>query len=641
MRILLVEDDPLTGLALLDSLGERQYGVKLATDGETGLQLAQSADYDLMLLDVVLPKLDGISVCRQLRAQGFDKPIILLTAKDSSSDRVLGLDAGADDYIVKPFDLPELLARIRALLRRGKVENTPVITWENVRFNPEQSEVSCDGKLLHLTPKEYCVLELFLLNPKRVFSRGAILDRLWDFAASPGEETVSSHIYSLRQKLKAVGANDLIETVHGLGYRLKSPSTALEPDDSSATVISANIAEDLPTTPSPAAAHRQTANLKRQANRQKLAKTWTKFLPQLSAQIMQLEKMVNALVAGHLSAQQQQQAEQTAHKLAGSLGVFGWQEGSRLAKALEDLLQQSGQLSPEQVNRVVTSVRSLRQDLQQWPTASRIADSDGHAGHSPVILIVDDDQLLAEQVQQEAIHWGMCVEVANDLAAARTMIAERPPNAVLLDLNFPASTENGLTLLGELATQFPRLPVLVYTVRESLSDRIEVVQLGGRAFLHKPLPMHQILSMVSEVLPPARPPSPSRVLVVDNDADEVVKLAGLLKPWSIEVTALARPQQFWEVLTAFEPDLLILNWDVDWALASLSSVDLCRVVRQDPHWKTLPIVVVTAQSDPALMRQAFAAGASDFLQRPMVDSELITQIISRLEGTVDFESAPQ
>jgi DNA-binding response OmpR family regulator len=636
MRILLVEDDPLTGLALLDSLGERQYGVRLATDGETGLQLAQSSTYDLMLLDVVLPKLDGISVCRQLRAQGYTKPIILLTAKDSSSDRVLGLDAGADDYIVKPFDLPELLARIRALLRRGQGESIPVITWENVRFNPEQSEVTCDGNLLHLTPKEYCVLELFLLNPKRVFSRGAILDRLWDFAASPGEETVSSHIYSLRQKLKAAGANDLIETVHGLGYRLKAPNTAIEPGDPSSAVIT----DGLFTATSPVA-HEPKSKLSRQANRQKLAKTWAKFLPQLSAQIMQLEKMVNALVAGHLSAQQQQQAEQTAHKLAGSLGVFGWQEGTQLARALENLLQQRS-LSLARVEQVVTTVRSLRQGLQdQSMLLPRTEGLDDKTVHPPVILMVDDDQLLAEQVQREASHWGMCVEVATDVAAARTMIESHPPNAVLLDLNFPASTEDGFTLLGELANQFPHLPVLVYTVRGSLNDRLEVVQLGGHAFLHKPLPMHQVLSMVNEALPHSQRPSASRVLVVDNDTDEVLKLASLLKPWSVEVTALAKPQQFWEVLTSFEPNLLLLNWDVDWGESSLSSVDLCQVVRQDPHWKKLPIVVVTAQLDPASMRQAFAAGATDCLQRPMVDPALINRIISRLAGAVDLESSSQ
>jgi DNA-binding response OmpR family regulator len=224
MKILLVEDDHPTSLALTEILSSQRYTVNLATDGQTGLGLAQSFDYDLIVLDVMMPQLDGLNMCRQLRHKGHQNPILLLTAKDSSSDRILGLDAGADDYVVKPFDPDELLARIRALLRRGKAMPLEIITWENVRFDPTTGEVTCNHQPIRLTPKEYCLLELLLLNPKRIFSRRAILDRLWDFANSPGEETVSTHIKCLRQKLKAAGAADLVETVHGLGYRLREPA---------------------------------------------------------------------------------------------------------------------------------------------------------------------------------------------------------------------------------------------------------------------------------------------------------------------------------------------------------------------------------------------------------------------------------
>jgi DNA-binding response OmpR family regulator len=612
MKILLVEDDPLTGLALLESLAERQYHVKLVTDGETGLQLAQTSNYDLVMLDVILPKQDGVSICRHLRAQGYERPILLLTAKDSSSDRVLGLDAGADDYVVKPFDLPELLARIRAVLRRGKATASSVIMWENLRFDPEQNEVTCGDRLLHLTPKEYCVLELFLLNPKRIFSRSAILDRLWDFAESPGEETVSSHIYSLRQKLKAAGAADLIETVHGLGYRLKAPTpNALAPDSGSAA-------------PNPA---------KRQSS-PKLAKTWAKFQPKLSAQIVSLEKMANALVAGHLSVLQQQQAEQTAHKLAGSLGIFGWLEGSHLARALETVLQQPG-LTSVQVTEVVEVVRALRQGFHQRPLLSPALPAAQHPEretsallYAPQILIVDDDLWLAEHLRTEAARWEMRVEVATDLAVARAMIAKSPPNAILLDLNFPQSTEDGLTLLRELAIRLPRIPVLVFTARESLVDRVKAVHLGGCAFLHKPLPTHQILQAVTEVLHQTRPPVARRILVVDENATEVANITALLQPWAIEVTALTQPQEFWQVLTTVMPQLLM----VDWELPSFNSMDLCQIVRHDSQWKDLPIVVFTAQTDLTVMQQAFAAGASDLIQKPMANADLVTRIVSRLKG---------
>jgi DNA-binding response OmpR family regulator len=145
----------------------------------------------------------------------------MLTARDTSSDKVLGLDIGADDYVVKPFDLPELLARIRALLRRETVAFSPILEWERLTLNPGECQVMYSHSPLTLTPKEYGLLELFLRNGSRVLSRSAILERVWAFEDIPGEETVKVHLRSLRQKLKAAGAPpNLIENIYGLGYRL-------------------------------------------------------------------------------------------------------------------------------------------------------------------------------------------------------------------------------------------------------------------------------------------------------------------------------------------------------------------------------------------------------------------------------------
>lgn len=611
MTILLVEDDQFTRLALVDRLAADRYVVNLAADGETGLQLAQEFDYDLVMLDVMLPKLDGISVCQRLRAQGYQSPILLLTAKDSSSDRVLGLDAGADDYVVKPFDFPELMARIRALLRRGKGVPSSVITWENLRFDAVNSEVTCNGKPLHLTPKEYCILELFLLNPKRIFNRPAILDRLWDFAESPGEETVSSHIYSLRQKLKAAGSADLIETVHGLGYRLRAPSFSSE------TTVSTD-------SPPPS---KQSGNSHQQRSLDKIAKTWYKFKPKLLAQVGELEKAASSLLAGNLAPDQRRQAEQTAHKLAGSLGLFGWLEGSQMAREIEVLLQQQVLLTAKQVKSIVERIGSLKQEFERLIVANKSGCEPGN--HSPLILIVDDDLVLAEQLAMEAIARGMRVEMATDLTLARAAIAKTPPDAILLDLNFPHATEDGLVLLREMATQFPRIPVLVLTARESLSDRIQVARLGGCAFIHKSLPIDRIIQAITEKLPqPHRSSAANRVMVVNTDQTLLAKLTMLLKPWAVEVTGLQNPQQFWEVLTTSVPNLLIL----DLQLPTFSGIELCQLVRQDPQWKNLPILVMTDLTDLVSIQQAFAAGANDFIHKPIIELELVTRIVSRLEA---------
>jgi len=222
MKILIVEDDERIAEALAEALADQHYTVDTAADGEAGWDLVEAFPYDLVLLDVMLPKLDGIQFCQQLRDYSYRMPVLMLTARDTSIDKVMGLDAGADDYVVKPFDLEELSARIRALLRRGGTTTPPVLKCGSLQLDPSSCEVTYRDRSLNLTPKEYSLLELFLRNRRRVFSRSAILESLWSFEEPPEEDTVKAHVKGLRQKLKAVGAPaNFIETIYGLGYRLK------------------------------------------------------------------------------------------------------------------------------------------------------------------------------------------------------------------------------------------------------------------------------------------------------------------------------------------------------------------------------------------------------------------------------------
>jgi DNA-binding response OmpR family regulator len=221
MRILLIEDDIRLAETLAEALTDQRYVVDVVTDGETGWHQAKTLDYDLLLLDVMLPELDGISLCHRLRSHGYTLPILMLTACDTISDEVTGLDVGADDYVIKPVDLQKLFARIRALLRRGSATLLPILKWGGLRLNPSTYEVSYGETPIHLTPKEYALLELLLRNGRRVLSRSAIIEHVWSLECSPEEHTVKVHIRGLRQKLKAAGApENTIETVHGMGYRL-------------------------------------------------------------------------------------------------------------------------------------------------------------------------------------------------------------------------------------------------------------------------------------------------------------------------------------------------------------------------------------------------------------------------------------
>ncbi|TVQ18445.1 MAG: DNA-binding response regulator [Leptolyngbya sp. DLM2.Bin15] len=222
MRILVVEDDVQLADMLTEALTNRQYTVDVADDGEVAWDWCATFSYNLILLDITLPKLDGIRFCQKLRDRNMTVPILMLTARDTIGDKIIGLDAGADDYMVKPFDLDELMARIRALLRRGNVAPHSNIVWGKLYLNPSTYDVSYAHEPVALTPKEYALLELLVSNGRRVMSRPGIIERLWNLDESPTEEAVKFHIKTLRQKLRAAGApEDFIETVHGLGYRLK------------------------------------------------------------------------------------------------------------------------------------------------------------------------------------------------------------------------------------------------------------------------------------------------------------------------------------------------------------------------------------------------------------------------------------
>jgi DNA-binding response OmpR family regulator len=221
MKILLVEDNATLAAQLSDALKLQQYHVDIAKDGQLGLEMALTDIYDLLMLDVSLPELDGISLCQRLRGQGISTPVLMMTARGEIRDKVVGLDAGADDYLVKPINLDELYARIRVLQRRSFSVDTPSLQWGKLLLDPETHTVVYDNIALPLTPKEYQLIEVFLKHPRRVHSKSRLLEQVWTYEADlPGEDTIKAHIKGLRRKLTVSGATDLIETVYGVGYRL-------------------------------------------------------------------------------------------------------------------------------------------------------------------------------------------------------------------------------------------------------------------------------------------------------------------------------------------------------------------------------------------------------------------------------------
>jgi DNA-binding response OmpR family regulator len=218
MRVLIVEDDAELAAILRRALAEKLWTVEMARDGESAKHLALTEDFDLVILDIMIPGIDGIAVCRAMREAGKPTPVIMLTARDGVADRIFGLDAGADDYIVKPFDLGELFARIRAIRRRAESRTDNVLAVGALKLDPRRTHVLLGGKKIELTAKEFALLQFFMQHPDQVLSRSEILENVWDSRHEGLGNVVDVYVNYLRNKL---GPSTRIETIRGRGYVLR------------------------------------------------------------------------------------------------------------------------------------------------------------------------------------------------------------------------------------------------------------------------------------------------------------------------------------------------------------------------------------------------------------------------------------
>jgi DNA-binding response OmpR family regulator len=222
MRILLVEDEIKVGSFIQKALEEESYAVDLCDNGNQAVALARSGDYDLLILDLMLPGLSGLAVLTQLRKDRIKTPVLILTARSRVDEKVKGLDAGADDYLTKPFAIEELLARVRALIRRGSGEGTGILQVDDLVLNPATREVSRGGQRIELTSKEYALLEYFMRNPGRVLTRAMIAEHVWNLDFDTFTNVIDVYVNYLRNKIDRGRARKLIHTIRGSGYTLRA-----------------------------------------------------------------------------------------------------------------------------------------------------------------------------------------------------------------------------------------------------------------------------------------------------------------------------------------------------------------------------------------------------------------------------------
>jgi DNA-binding response OmpR family regulator len=583
MRILVVEDDPTISSLIQTILETHKYAVDLASDGQTGLELSDAYEYDVILMDISLPKKDGVSVCAEIRVGGNTVPILLLTGLDSPADRTRGLDAGADDYLGKPFDPDELLARIRALLRRGTAPAMPILDWGGLQLNPVSATVTYASQVVPVTPKEYALLELFLRNSKRVFSCSAILDHLWSYDGTPGEEAIRTHIKGLRQKLKKVGAaTDFIETVYGIGYRLKP---ILPPG--------ATLLKD----------------------------AWEKFNGQVYEQVAVLEQLAVRFLSQDLQSDWQEIGKNIAHSLAGSLGTFGFSLSSELARQIEKLLSGHQDLTIEEGQWLFSLVTALREELEQPMPINDIHSFE--PDHTVDILLVSTDQDLNQSIEFLVGKREWSVQIVSTITMARSRLQKYHARSIVLASAIVVETEDVLRLLVDVNKQVPPVPVIAL----ARSDVLEQAASHLGAYLSIcPTNTAEIIDAVAQSITSAES-SQTHVLVIDDDLKILAILQALLIPWGFKVTTLSDSQKFWDVLPIAKPDLLIL--DVE--MPVINGLDLCEAVRQEADWSHLPIIFLTAHMEPNLIQQVFSIGADDFVAKPVVGPEIIARITNLME----------
>ncbi len=493
MRILIVEDDDVLRALLTQRLSEQHYAIDAATDGLLGWEYASTYEYDLLVLDVVLPKLDGLALCKKLRHAGYTLPILILTAQDTVTAKTLGLDAGADDYVVKPFDEAELIARIRALLRRSCSNPLPILTWGDLWLNSNTHEVSYAGDVLDLTAKEYSLLEMMMRESQHVFSKEEILDSLWSAEEFPVEATVRSHMRRLRNKLTAIGApTDLISTAHGQGYYLKPPST--DPESELLTPEETTP----PDSPPLDAIQKQAQYL------ELLNQTWQNHRSRFLDRVQEVRAAIENLQNNCLTVQAQTDAYRVVHTFVGTLGTFGLQKAMIISRNLEQELHPDIYPEPSQapyLQTLLTELQAQIEDTESLPTLPAISSRSTEAGRvsSPIsgrsnlvrlpsdirVLWVDDDPLFLQASSKQLQGYGFQVSTLDDPKQFWPVLEGVHPDVLILDIQMPQV--NGLELCQVLRSKphWQKIPVMFLSMFADSKTQHDAFAVGADDYLCK------------------------------------------------------------------------------------------------------------------------------------------------------------
>ncbi|MGD1896666.1 MAG: response regulator [Phormidesmis sp.] len=652
MRILLVEDDESVAKILKKVLTEENYVVDVASDGYTGWQLVNVSQYNLVILDVLLPELDGLEFCRQLRENHYNMPVLFVTALGESSKKVAGLNAGADDYITKPFELEELLARVRALLRRVNTSVVLSLVWRELRLDVNSRDVSYGNNKISLTPKEHAILELFLRNPSQAFSRQAIIDNLWTLSEAPGEETVTSHMKGLRRKLKQAGApTDFIETVYGVGYRLK-PLTQ-KPSSSKQSLPTDSSSPD----PATANADPNLVNLRQKRTKAALSTLWKSVKRQQIDRLEILKQAVSHLQQGELSKDLRRSAYRSAHSLTGVLGIFALSKGSELANKIQLLIQGEQPISKRDALQIKALVQALTATIEKAGNDHTKAAI--KTLKLPLLVLIDPrlditsalvsalwaagftvkisqcmDALSAMTSAFDQINTEIAKEINTSVQAGYATERSTVPDVILHRFSFSESSSTPLSSapeneklkqMADLLQSAPNLAALICSADGSLPSRVKAARLGDFPFFYNP-EVDSVIETIS-LLRSHTQPQTIKILAVDDDPAVLQALSTRLAPQGYQIVTLDKSVTFWETLQAETPDLLLL----DISMPDFTGIELCKAIRRAPTWSHLPVVFFTSHTDIQIQQVALTAGADKLIDKSTPDAQLFFHISHQIQ----------
>ncbi|ABW32189.1 response regulator transcription factor [Acaryochloris marina] len=661
MKILLVEDQENIINELLNIFSQYNYIVDVVRDGELGWKYSTAFEYDLIIIDIITPKIDGISLCKKLRTEGYFTPILLLTEQGSLTAKINGLDAGADDYLVQPYHQAELISRIRALIRRCSTSPLPILSWENLLLNQSTCEVNYDELPLKLTNTEYELLALLMRDSQHVFSCEELIDRLWSSEDFPSPATVRSHIRRLRQKLSEAGApKDLISTVHGRGYYLKPLIDNINNRDIPHRNSKENNNEVIIVNKS-AILEPESVNAKNKYPKSSyvyqeylnyLNELWSKEKQGYMNSIEKLSQSILSLNSFKDKGKNTTNILNIYHQLIGAFGIFGLSYAMRILNNCKNIIiSESTPFNDSIYLEIHESLTQLKQHLSN----NKIIENNANFNSYLKLFIVTNKAINhGQRIIQLGIELRVIIHFiilsdegcGNDITSgvdqSKPEINILSPDVVLILLSDKLAISNNenlsiidnknvIDIYNFFVNSHPFVEFYIsseFKVRQiyKLKKQKDIFTIVDTSIFSQLTPA---ITQIAELLDHLKE---VHVIIIDSDEDWLCSIPNVIKQKGYTATTLADDSQFWTVLEVIHPDALI----IEYKSPQIDSTEICRLIRNHPYWNYLPILLLVDGLKVENQNLLYQVGADDILFKPISSNELANRISHRLKRMQDY-----